>query len=368
MKKTRKTTPWKYRQRNYPTNLTLPQIFEEQVNRTPSSIAVVFKKKRLTYSELNTKANQLARYLRKKGVKPEKTVVVSMDRSFEVYIALMAIQKAGGAYVPVEPFNPNERLKFIVKDCDPIIIITQKSLKNKFRGCGKLVFCIDSDWIKIKKEEENNLIYKNAVEIFNEKPKTVFLGGDHSISYSTVKAFFDSVRNEGKKPCLVIFDAHVDLMPPMSEPTHEEWLRALIEDSEVNFPAENILIIGARNLYKSEIEYMNKKKIKTITMNQIAEVGIHEMCDSIMEFAQGKDKELYLSIDIDALDPAYAPATGYNEPGGLTTREFLYILQRINKLKNLRIIDIVEINEKKDKESFHGVTVRLGAKILSEFL
>jgi len=157
-------------------------------------------------------------------------------------------------------------------------------------------------------------------------------------------------------------------MPPMSEPTHEEWLRALIEDSEVNFPAENILIIGARNLYKSEIEYMNKKKIKTITMNQIAEVGIHEMCDSIMEFAQGKDKELYLSIDIDALDPAYAPATGYNEPGGLTTREFLYILQRINKLKNLRIIDIVEINEKKDKESFHGVTVRLGAKILSEFL
>jgi len=217
-------------------------------------------------------------------------------------------------------------------------------------------------------EESTNKIYEEASRIIGRGDKTMFIGGDHSISYSTVKAFFDSVRNEGKKPCLVIFDAHVDLMPPMSEPTHEEWLRALIEDSEVNFPAENILIIGARNLYKSEIEYMNKKKIKTITMNQIAEVGIHEMCDSIMEFAQGKDKELYLSIDIDALDPAYAPATGYNEPGGLTTREFLYILQRINKLKNLRIIDIVEINEKKDKESFHGVTVRLGAKILSEFL
>ena len=217
-------------------------------------------------------------------------------------------------------------------------------------------------------EESTNKIYEEASRIIGRGDKTMFIGGDHSISYSTVKAFFDSVRNEGKKPCLVIFDAHVDLMPPMSEPTHEEWLRALIEDSEVNFPAENILIIGARNLYKSEIEYMNKKKIKTITMNQITEVGIHEMCDSIMEFAQGRDKELYLSIDIDALDPVYAPATGYKEPGGLTTREFLYILQRINKLKNLRIIDIVEINEKKDKESFHGVTVRLGAKILSEFL
>ena len=137
--------------------MTLPQIFEEQANKTPNSIAVVFKNKRLTYSELNTKANQLARYLRDKGVKPEKTVVVSMDRSFEVYIALMAIQKAGGAYVPVEPFNPSERLKFIVKDCDPVVVITQKSLKNKFRGCGKLVFCIDSDWGKIRKEDENNL-------------------------------------------------------------------------------------------------------------------------------------------------------------------------------------------------------------------
>src|SRR3989344_2544440 len=235
---------------------------------------------------------------------------------------------------------------------------------------GKIidVRLLDVEEIKVDNnnvEESTKDIYNSALEIVDKGDKTIFLGGDHSISYSTVKAFFDTVKREGKEPCLVIFDAHVDLMPPMSEPTHEEWLRALIE---YGFPAENILIIGARNLYKSEIEYMNKKKIKTITMNQIAEVGIHEMCDSIMEFAQGKDKELYLSIDIDALDPAYAPATGYNEPGGLTTREFLYILQRINKLKNLRIIDIVEINEKKDKESFHGVTVRLGAKILSEFL
>jgi len=235
---------------------------------------------------------------------------------------------------------------------------------------GKIidVRLLDVEEIKVDNnnvEESTKDIYNSALEIVDKGDKTIFLGGDHSISYSTVKAFFDTVKREGKEPCLVIFDAHVDLMPPMSEPTHEEWLRALIE---YGFPAENILIIGARNLYKSEIEYMNKKKIKTITMNQITEVGIHEMCDSIMEFAQGRDKELYLSIDIDALDPVYAPATGYKEPGGLTTREFLYILQRINKLKNLRIIDIVEINEKKDKESFHGVTVRLGSKILSEFL
>ena len=92
-------------------------------------------------------------------------------------------------------------------------------------------------------EESTNKIYEEASRIIGRGDKTMFIGGDHSISYSTVKAFFDSVRNEGKKPCLVIFDAHVDLMPPMSEPTHEEWLRALIEDSEVNFPAENILLL-----------------------------------------------------------------------------------------------------------------------------
>ena len=83
-------------------------------------------------------------------------------------------------------------------------------------------------------------------------------------------------------------------------------------------------------------------------MNQIM-LNIEDACDIIMEFSNGK--ELYVSLDIDVVDPAFAPATGYaNEAGGLTSRQILYLIQRINKIKNLRAVDIVEINEKLDSD------------------
>ena len=84
-----------------------------------------------------------------------------------------------------------------------------------------------------------------------------------------------------------------------------------------------------------------------------------------MEFSHGK--ELYVSLDIDVVDPAFAPATGYKEPGGLTSREIIYLMQRINKIKNLRAVDIVEINQEKDK-NFDNMTLKLGAKILAELI
>jgi arginase family enzyme len=209
-------------------------------------------------------------------------------------------------------------------------------------------------------EITNKLIYKNSFEIYETKPRTVFLGGDHSISYSTTRAFLDYCDNSGKKPCLIVFDAHPDCMEAMKEPTHEEWLRKLIEEG---FPPENILLVGIRNSYESELAFLREKKIKTISLNSIL-LNIEDSCDIIMEFSNGK--ELYVSIDIDVIDPAFAPATGYgNEVGGLTSREFIYLIQRINKIKNLRAVDIVEINPSKDKD---GRTVRLGAKILGELL
>ena len=99
-------------------------------------------------------------------------------------------------------------------------------------------------------------------------------------------------------------------------------------------------------------------------MNQFTE-DLQETCDFIMEFSN--KKELYLSVDIDVIDPAFAPSTGCKEPGGFTSREFLYLIQRINKIKNLKAVDIVEINEKMDKEN-NNLTTKLGAKILSELL
>ncbi len=208
-------------------------------------------------------------------------------------------------------------------------------------------------------EEANKLIYKNAFETFEEKPKTVFLGGDHSVSYSLTRAFLDSCQNSGKAPCLIVFDAHADCMDPMKEPTHEEWLRKLIEDG---FPVKNILLVGVRNIWKTELKFLKEKKIRVITMNQLLD-NLQDTCDIIMEFS--KNKELYVSIDIDVIDPVFAPSVYYKEPGGLTSREFIYLIQRINKIKNLRAVDIVEVNSEKDESN---LTVKLAAKILSELL
>lgn len=204
----------------------------------------------------------------------------------------------------------------------------------------------------------NKLIYENSLESF-DKDKIIFLGGDHSVSYSTTNAFMEYCKNEKKLPCLIVFDAHSDCMPPVKNPTHEEWLRALIEKG---FPAESIMLVGIINSDVEEIKFLAKNKIKVMNIDNLL-LNIEDACDTIMEFSNGK--ELYLSLDIDVVDPAFAPGTGYKEPGGLTSRQLIYLIQRLNKVKGLKGIDIVEINPLLDKE---GLTVKLGAKILSELL
>jgi len=221
-------------------------------------------------------------------------------------------------------------------------------------------------------ELTNKLIYKNSFEAFEMKPKVIFLGGDHSISYSVARAFLDSVENNGKEPCLIVFDAHPDLMPPCKGaedyPTHEEWLRGLIDKG---FPVENILLVGIRNSDVEETRFLKEKKIRVISMTRFLEEDFAEVCDIITEFANGK--ELYVSLDIDVVDPVFAPSTGYPEVGGLTNRQIIYLMQRINKIKTLRAVDIVEINVEKDNNNNNNnnnnnLTVKLGAKILSELL
>jgi len=99
-------------------------------------------------------------------------------------------------------------------------------------------------------------------------------------------------------------------------------------------------------------------------MKQIFEQGIKETSHFIMEQVRKFDP-LYISIDIDVIDPAFAPGTGYLEPAGFSSREFIYFIQKLKLLKNLGAIDLTEINPDKD---FNGLTVKLGAKIIAEFM
>ena len=92
------------------------QLFEAQAARAPRAVALECGGKRLTYGELNRRANRLARFLRKRGLGPEKLAAVCLDRSLEMAVALLAVLKSGGAYLPLDPPYPPERIAFMLGD------------------------------------------------------------------------------------------------------------------------------------------------------------------------------------------------------------------------------------------------------------
>ncbi|NER91538.1 non-ribosomal peptide synthetase [Moorena sp. SIO3A2] len=115
---------WNNTKTDYPTDKCIHQLFEEQVEKTPDAVAVVFEQQKLTYSQLNSKANQLAHYLQKLGVSPETLVGICVERSVEMVVGLLAILKAGGAYVPLDPNYPTSRLSQILEDGELHLVLT----------------------------------------------------------------------------------------------------------------------------------------------------------------------------------------------------------------------------------------------------
>jgi amino acid adenylation domain-containing protein len=113
------------------------ELFEEQVKNTPDATAVVFENDFLSYAELNHRANRLAHYLRRLDIKPDKRVAICVERSLEMVIGLLAILKAGGAYVPLDPAYPTERLRQIIADAAPRIVLSD-AIGRESLGAGAL--------------------------------------------------------------------------------------------------------------------------------------------------------------------------------------------------------------------------------------
>lgn len=118
--------------KTYPQDKTIPQLFEEQVLRTPNNIAVMYDDRQLTYQELNIKANQLASYLRGTyQIQGDSLIAFCLDRSQHMLVAILAILKSGAAYVPIDPTNPDKRISFILSDTAVKVVLTDKKHKNK---------------------------------------------------------------------------------------------------------------------------------------------------------------------------------------------------------------------------------------------
>lgn len=133
----------------------IPRLFEEQAQRTPDAIAVVYEDRHLTYGVLNKYANQLAHYLHRLGIGPEVVVGSCMERTPELVVGLLSILKVGGVYLPLDPASPKKRLSFMLEDAQARTLLTQQHLTEKLTFHGTVV-CLDAEEQLFTHERDDN--------------------------------------------------------------------------------------------------------------------------------------------------------------------------------------------------------------------
>ncbi|MBE9167115.1 amino acid adenylation domain-containing protein [Pleurocapsales cyanobacterium LEGE 06147] len=197
---------WNDTETEYPVTQSIHCLFEEQVERTPDAVAVIYKNQQLTYKELNNRANQLARYLQTLGVKPEILVGICVERSVEMVVGLLGILKAGGAYVPLNPTHPVERLTEILSDTQVSVLLTQQHLVESFGEAQADLVCLDLDWELIARQNHqnprskvtaNNLACVIYTSGSTGKPKGVMI--EHSSLVNTYFAWKDTYQLDSLK-------------------------------------------------------------------------------------------------------------------------------------------------------------------------
>ncbi len=178
----------------------------------------------------------------------------------------------------------------------------------------------------------------------------IMLGGEHTVSRAAIEAL--------RPDKVVVFDAHLDLRDEYlgSKDNHACTVRRLVE----SLGSENILLVGVRACCREEVEYAKQSGVKYITSYDVERMGVRETVKVIENFLREASRT-YISIDLDVLDPAYAPGVGNPEPEGLTTMQLIDILAGITK-ENLVGVDVVELCPPYD----NGSTAVAAAKIIVE--
>ncbi|MRN52283.1 non-ribosomal peptide synthetase [Paenibacillus monticola] len=145
----------------YPASKTVNQLFEEQVEKSPSGVALIFDKEEWTYQQLNRRSNQIARKLQSLGVRSEQPVGIMLDRGFDLIAAIIGILKAGAGYLPLDSDYPEERLHYMLSDSNCEIVLTTLPFADKVNKSANLVFLDDPE---IAACGEDNLVSMNTVD------------------------------------------------------------------------------------------------------------------------------------------------------------------------------------------------------------
>ncbi|MDY6802248.1 MAG: amino acid adenylation domain-containing protein [Cyanobacteriota bacterium] len=154
--KQQQLSTWRGNRDRYSPDKCLHESFEQQVLKSPDAVAVEFESERLTYGELNARANQLAHQLRSLGVGQEVLVGICVERSLWTVVGLLGILKAGGAYVPLDPDYPQERLAYTLEDSQVSVLLTQEKFLPSLPDTKAKVFCLDRDRERLSVESQEN--------------------------------------------------------------------------------------------------------------------------------------------------------------------------------------------------------------------
>ncbi|WP_231845203.1 agmatinase [Methanocella paludicola] len=197
-----------------------------------------------------------------------------------------------------------------------------------------------------------NEVYDVASSIVKAKKIPIMMGGEHSLTYPCVKAYKEKIG-------FVVMDAHYDLREEYEgvRNSHACVSRHIIDDI-----TDKYVSIGIRSGPKEEYEYVKKnKKIRSYTANDVDGMGIDRILNETETYLKDCDR-IYLSLDMDAIDPAYAPGLGTPEPFGMTPRQVRSVIRRLAP-KTVGF-DVVEISPEYDQ----GITAQLGAKLIRDFI
>jgi amino acid adenylation domain-containing protein len=236
---------------------TIPQVFEEQVARTPGRPAVVYEQQTLTFSELNVRANRLANHLRGLGIKSEDRVAICLERSAEIVVAILGILKAGAAYVPLDSTYPAPRLRYILQEAGSSVIVTQRSLAVAVSPDQVQTVCLDDDQEIVNASDQNprteihpeNLAYIIYTSGSTGKPKGVMI--QHKSVINLLDGLQQSIYARHDQPLRVsmnapvVFDGSVKqwiqllagntlCIVPEDKRLNPEALRAYIEDKNID--------------------------------------------------------------------------------------------------------------------------------------
>ncbi|NER50689.1 MAG: AMP-binding protein [Symploca sp. SIO1A3] len=219
---------WNNTKTNYPTDKCIHELFEAQVQKTPSAVALVFEEQQLTYSQLNSKANQLAHYLQQLGVGPDMLVGICLERSVEMVVGLLAILKGGGAYVPLDPSYPPSRLAQILEDAQLHFLLTDSDSQSQLPTTKTSIILIDQDWgvtathrqtNPISSIQPHNLAYVLYTSGSTGRPKGVAIehGSPVSLLYWAKDVFSDQQLAGVLASTSICFDLSVfELFVPLS--------------------------------------------------------------------------------------------------------------------------------------------------------